>query len=463
MNRTALKFTLGIASLAAIAGLGLGISRLASMDSLQRFRPNREQKDPRRPTVFANNIEFTQYDGTRLIARGQVRELEATRSRDQVMLAGIQKGEYLTKDGKSVHFEAQQGVWNEIRKILAISTGARIWATDFDLKTASAVFESGKELLRISGKVTGKLFGGDVSAENMQIHLPTSTYEIGPVTWVGALQDDAGSKTRSKWTIKAKRTSRPVGDTEIWTEASATDGDIIVQADRIERNVKQDIMVATGHVRYFSRDANMTCTKATIYRKDKRALMEGAISMLIKSEGNQSLEVVPIEPLRPIVPDSIAASRPSAPKTEIDQQLDDEVRSGANRRKYPIQITCEKVDYTYAKGRRKAILTGAPQARQALPGDRWRAAWCTTALYDREAETLEMKSGSGKEVRIKTSLGDDLLATWFKVSTRENDDSYEAENLEGEVSVDDEDLKSEKDSTPPPAGSGSPRGRIGAR
>lgn len=76
-----------------------------------------------------------------------------------------------------------------------------------------------------------------------------------------------------------------------------------------------------------------------------------------------------------------------------------------------------------------------------------------------------MMSAGNKETRVKTSLGDDLRATWFLVSTKEGDDSWEAADLEGTVATDDDDLRNNRgNSTPPPTGSGGTgglRGRIG--
>ncbi|MBL8087151.1 MAG: hypothetical protein JNM85_03655 [Chthonomonas sp.] len=463
-RKSSIGWTLGLGLVAATVYFGgPALLKFAKSDTLSAYRSGSGALDPDKSTTFLRDVDFSHYDGDRLVTRGHVREMDITQSRERVTMRGIDKGEYLGEKNQVIRFEAPVGVWNQMAKMLSLSQGVRLFSGDFDLKTASALFESSRELLRIPGQIAGKFFKGDLKAQRLLYHIPTKTYQLGPVEWVGMLQEDDKSLKRTRWTIKADGATRGAGDTEVWTTAQATDGDVIVRADRIERNVKTDVLVATGNVRYYSRETNMTCKKATVYRKQKRAVLEGEVSMLVKPQDAQKLEVVEIPPLRPIVPDSIASSRPSAARTEEERTADDEVRSGSNRRKYPIQIYASKVDYNYARGSRRAVITGSPQARQELPGGRWRAAWCSEAIYDRERETLEMKSGD-QRVRIKTSLGDDLTASWFKVSTRDGDDSYEAKSLAGEVSVEDEDLQDSPPATePPPADGTTPRlrGPIG--
>jgi lipopolysaccharide export system protein LptA len=221
---------------------------------------------------------------------------------------------------------------------------------------------------------------------------------------------------------------------------------VIIKANQVERNVKTDVVVATGNVSYFSKKVNLLCDKVTIYRKEKRAVLEGNVSMLIKPEDQEKLEEVALAPLRPIVPEEIANSRPAPPTEKSDQekQLDDEVRSNQNRRKYPVQVLAAKIEYWYGEGSRRADITGAPQARQELPAGRWRQVWAYKAHYDGEKETLRLDSSPGhKETRIMTSLGDDIHANWFEVSTKEEDDAWSAEALDGIFVPDDNEIPKE--------------------
>ena len=63
------------------------------------------------------------------------------------------------------------------------------------------------------------------------------------------------------------------------------------------------------------------------------------------------------------------------------------------------------------------------------------------AFYDGEKETLLLNSTPGKkDTHFKDSIGDDLLASNFTVSTKEDDDEYEGEGIVGSFHADDEDL-----------------------
>jgi hypothetical protein len=92
---------------------------------------------------------------------------------------------------------------------------------------------------------------------------------------------------------------------------------------------------------------------------------------------------------------------------------------------------------------------------------RWRAVWTATAFYDGEKDLLKLVSPDGhKTTRVKTSLGDDLICNWFEISTKEDDDAWQAFGAEGVVYPDDEDIpkaKPDPNKKPPPL-----RGQIGA-
>lgn len=440
-----------------------GLVRLASLDPLASYRNAGDSAIAMR----MSNVEIRQYSRANLVATALIDTVEVSRDRNVSWLKTIRNGQYRSENGRVIRFEAGEGVWNQLGQVFLVRKAVHAHNQDLNLKSDQLQYEARTGIVRLPGKVAGDFVGGKLDATNLAYHLPSGTFEIGPVTWVGKvkLQDDVPAEKQNQlWTIKASGATRGANNVEIWKNAQATDGDVIVRAERIERNVKTDILVATGNVRYFSRDANMLAEKLTVFRKEKRAVAEGNISMLIKAEGDQKLEVVEIAPLRPVVPESISVTRPPAPSPE-ERQLDDEVRGSGNRRKYPTQVYAQRIEYWYRRGERRARITGSPQARQELPGGRWRQAWCAEAFYDREKETLKMMSAGNKETRVKTSLGDDLRATWFLVSTKEGDDSWEAADLEGTVATDDDDLRNNRgNSTPPPTGSGGTgglRGRIG--
>src|SRR6185436_7978450 len=106
--------------------------------------------------------------------------------------------------------------------------------------------------------------------------------------------------------------------------------------------------------------------------------------------------------------------------------------SGKTLRKYPVVITCTKVEYFYAKGKKRAIMTGSPKARQELRAGSWREITAPTAIYEEEKELLTLKSGEGgRDVRLKNSAGDDLVAESLAISTVEGKERMTGVKVEG--------------------------------
>lgn len=437
-----------IVATVAFTGLGIGgvyyLHGVLKLDPMARYRANLGAKKPGDIAIKMEDVSIRTFEGKRLVGKAHVGSLGITQDRRSIETFAITDGVYYADNGDPFNFVADEGVWSQDTKIFEARKGAKMTGKDLELSVDAFKYDQVLRKIEVPGDIQGKLSGGTVQAKTFAYMLRDNSYELGPVTWVGQVDTTGDAKKRSKWTIKAKSVNRPSGsEVEISLNAEATDGDVILKADKVERNVKTDVVTATGKVQYFSKEANLLCDKVTVFRKEKRAVLEGNVSMLIKPEDQERLEVTELQPLRPVVPDDIAATRPDAPTTrsEEEKRLDDEVRSTENRRKYPATLLAAKIEYWYADGQRKAIITGTPQARQELPGGRWRQIWANKAIYDGEKETLRLESSpEGRETRIMTSLGDDMRAKWFEVSTKENDDAWSAEDLDGVFMPDEDEI-----------------------
>jgi hypothetical protein len=433
----------GIAGVGLIAWSTIALRRIATIDPFASIRSTMNPRKNEEVTVQLGDVSVRFYEEAKLRGQARVGRLGITRDRMSLQCFAVTDGVYYTAKGDPFRFSASEAVWSQVGRTFEGRKAARVWAKDLDLKVEQFAYNQTSKIISVPGPLKGKLSGGDVEANGFWYQLTDNSYRLGPLTWVGQLdQVPDAEKKGSRWTIKAQSTSRASGsDVEVSKNAWATDGDVIIKAALVERNVKTDVVVATGKVPYFSKKANLLCDKVTIYRKEKRAVLEGNVSMLIKPEDQERLEEVELQPLRPIVPEEIAAGRPAAPtgKTDEEKQLDDEVRSTQSRRKYPVAVLAARIEYWYREGERRAEITGAPQAKQDLAGGRWRQVWAFKGYYDGEKETLRLDSTpTNKDVRIMTSLGDDIRAKWFEVSTKEDDDAWSAEDLDG-VFVADED------------------------
>lgn len=465
-----------IGTLAAVAAIVAGAVGLDYAREWMRIDPFAHLRPTNEPLgggvgIRMEDVDVWHYEGRKLVGRARVGEAIVQRNRQRIDLHRILEGFYFGDQNRNFRFTASEAHYDAMSRTLLVQGGASVTNKDMSLSAASFQYSQRTQQLQVHSPVTGRYFDGQVSAASLTYDLRTDEYNIGPATWTGTIQE-AEATQRRKWTFKTQGIAKRVGDIETWLKAEATDGEVIVMADRIDRDVKTDVITATGNVRYFGEDANLACEKAVVFRKEKRAVLTGNVTMLVKPENQKKLEVAPIPPLTPAVPEEISRERPPAPPADNqEKQLDEEVRSGRSKRKYPAMVYAQKVEYWYAKGSRRATITGNPQARQDLPGGRWRMAWAPVAYYDAEAETLKLVSSPGKkDTRFKTSLGDDLVASWFQVSTKENDDSWEGEGLQGDVYPDEEEVprtRSEGGATGgggSSGGGGNPlRGKIGSR
>jgi lipopolysaccharide export system protein LptA len=308
-----------------------------------------------------------------------------------------------------------------------------------DLKVPQFAFRSDTGDVHIPGGVNGKVSGGIANARGIEYNVNSGIMKAAHVRWEGKLAFDLqdGDQNASRvWSLEGDN-SKQVGDIQMCDNGIATDQNIAVLADHLERNKKTEILTATGHVRYFSSKTNMLCEKAVIERKIKKATLTGNVQMLLKAKEKQDTVSIEegIPPYRPVVPEEIAKNRPKADasgQTEEQKKLDEEIRSGKNARDYPTMCYADQVVYWYKKGERHAVITGNPQARQEFRENGWRQAWTNTAYYDGEKETLKLVSTDGKfDTRMLNSIGDDFVTDWVTFSTKEGDEDYEGGHMKG--------------------------------
>jgi len=431
------------------------------IDPFARYRPVGSEES-RRVGIRLEDVSVTSWSEGKLALTCEVDQVDVLRDRQHLSFFRVTDGVYRGKKG-AFHFTGPEARYNAGFQTFEVGKGARVWNKNLDLVTEGFLYRQKIDKLATLGTVKGRLFGGQVQAQALVYFPETELWEAGPISWTGRIgkdfQDVATTDTNKAWKIDAKYGKR-LGDLELYTEGTATDGEVIVKAPTIERNVKTDIVTCKGGVLYYSKRANVSCDQAVIYRKEKRAVLEGHVNMFIKPKNQEKLEVVEIPPFRPMVPEDIAKSRPPAPptKTAEEKKQDDELRSSQSAKKYPATVTSDRIEYWYKRGERRAVITGNPQARQDFPNGRWRYMWTFKAFYDDEKETLRLESSPGKkDTHVVTSIGDDLISVWFQTSTKEDgEDQWEGQGVEGTVISDDEDVNNRNRGTTPPPGGNKP-------
>jgi hypothetical protein len=445
------------------AAIGAGVvyvNWLLAIDPLAKFRTAQKRQRADEIGLQLGDVEFAIWDGSKQVGTCLAKRIDVRRDRQRTDLFEISNGRIFTEKGDFT-FTAPHASYEQRKQYFAALKGAKLKGKDIDLTVDGFSYHRRMDRLQTVGKVKGKFFGGNLLATNL-VYLPKEdAFSAGPIRWEGPGTKFAGElpgiKAQTRWTINADH-SKAKGDIITYLKGHATDGEVIIKANTIVHDRKTDVITATGDVLYYSAKANMTCEKVTVYRKERRALLEGSVTMLIKPKDLEKIEEAPIPPFRPIVPEAISANRPTAP-TPSDKDQNEAVRQGNSFRKYPTQLWAERIEYFYAKGSRRANISGSPQARQELPNGGWRHVWTNTAFYDAEGESLKLNSTPGKrDTKVRNSAGDDLIAEWFKVSTRENqEDEWEAAGLSGIVVSDDEPGSANPPASQPPPLSG----RIG--
>ena len=421
-----------------IAGVGLAIgygNHLLHSDPFSRFSHN--APPPQSILAKLNNVDIVQYHKDQLVGSAHVGELDIRQDQQTYDLSKVYNGVLATDQGV-VKFNADSATWDAGRLYLTVNSGAQVANKDFDLTVPSFTLDQSSGMLSVPREIRGRFFGGEITAKKFLYNVNTKDGSVGPAMWTGKpnLQDE-GTDNNTKWTFNANGAVFSHNGIETWHNATATDGDVIVQAPVIERNKKTDVITATGGCLYWSKKADMACDQVVVYRQEKRAVLTGNVRMLVKPKDEMEKEVkadtgeIPV--FHPEVPGSVVASNPAQGESQEDKDLDDEVRSGKTTRKYPSVILSNEVEYWYAKGNRHANITGSPQASQILANGRWRKVWATSGYYDGEKDTILLKRGDKQEVEMKDSIGDDILATDFLFSTQEDNEDWSGDGMHGYV------------------------------
>ena len=457
--------------LTLLGGVGFGVYKgtrqILKADPLAAYKKPIKNELPSNVAVFMKETDFTRVEPNQPAAKCFVKEMSIAQNRQMYDFVGVSKGQ-LTWKKALYEFSADRGNWNGYAKQLVLDGKVKLKGSKFDLDSQELSYDEVKKTLRVPRPVTGKLYGGDLKVANFLYNMDKEEYSTGAGEWKGVLANFAQGDvptvdTKKSWEFKYESYGRKDGF-DVFKNARATDGEVIIIAADIKREVKTDVLTASGDVKYFGKKANMIADKIVVYRKEKRAVVTGRVTMLVKpkSQENDKLVEGTLPPMLPAIPDSISKNRPPAPKdTEKQKQREDTVRSGSNLRDYPLTITAERIEYWYKKGERRAKINGNPQARQELPEGEWRYVWANSAFYDDEKEILKLDSAPGKrDVIMKNSLDDEMFGVSGTIVTKEGVDEFEFKTGNGKLTTtDDDDIPPTKSG----GGGGGLAGPIGNR
>jgi hypothetical protein len=437
-----------------IAATGFGIYRYASsilkQDPLAKYKKALPDELPDSVAIRSTDTQFNHFDEGKPRTSCDVKTIEVAQNRQVYTFTGIKNGKLEWK-GSVYHFEADHGSWNGFVKKMILNGPLKFKSSKFDLTSSVFNYDESRRQFSVPNQVVGTLFGGKLEAVNFTYALDKESYTSGKGKWVGIPPKELGGEMpiqtkQSVWDFEFEDSSSK-GDISYYTKGRATDGDIIIRAPKMEVNKKTDVLTATGRVHYFGTKANLIADKVVVYRKEKRAVLTGNVTMLVKPKEKQEEPATETElsPLPPAVPEAISSTRPPAPDDETTKKREDEIRSTKNLRQYPLIVLAPSIEYWYKKGERHAVITGNPQAHQELPDNGWRYVWANDAKYDGENELLSLFSLPKKrDVIMKNSVGDELYASSGILSTKEDDDTSSFKDGRGKMPTHDEDIPTDK-------------------
>ncbi len=445
------------------------IGKFIRIDAFSALRP-RNAGVSDEVGIELKSVSLRHYHGMKLVTTAQIQRVDVSKDRQSFDLYNVTDGVYHGNSGE-VHYAALKANWSAINRVLNVTERAHVWNADLNLETSNLTLEQKKQQVTAPKEIHGRLFDGQMTAGYFQYGIDTGEADAGSLHWMGtfSMLQDQPDTTPRKWDVQGDHYKRSKNsDVEQYTNGVASDGEIIIKAPKIERQVKSDVLTATGRVMYFSSKANVSADKVVVYRKERRAVLTGNVQMFVKPKKDKdkppAIEEIP--PFRPFVPVALASQHPTAPAISGPQSdrkaTEDQLRSAKNARDYPMSVKAERIEYWYHKGERRALINGDIQARQEFPNLSWRHIWTAEGQYDGEKETLKLISSKGKkDTRMKNSLGDDLIATWLLFSTKEDDDEYEGEGVTGVVFNSDDELPRDKPKDPstpavPPTSDSSP-------
>jgi lipopolysaccharide assembly outer membrane protein LptD (OstA) len=197
------------------------------------------------------------------------------------------------------------------------------------------------------------------------------------------------AKTR-RVEVTFQRLEEQQGKTRIGEGLVIRDGDTIMTAERAEQDIEAQVIRATGNLRVTDPRVELSADKLTIELKEKRALLEGNVKILVKPKQSEE--------------------QAAEPATEETRSLKTEMRE-------PVQITCDRAENLYQK--KIITLTGNLKMVQMLKENgKTRTLTAQKALYNSRTEQVQLIG----EVHGVDEKGQELLAPEILVSVKEGDE-----------------------------------------
>jgi lipopolysaccharide export system protein LptA len=423
--RPVFKALVAVACLALVPALYNWARYLWALDPFAKY--SSKWSDPFGGNIGSvmDNLDVTFYSGSSKTVSFHADKLEVRRDKQFIAVDGITRGTVYKSQKPEAEFSAAKAEYEARNTVVKVSGGATLKGKGFQVGADALTIDDTKKTITVPAATSGIYRNGKVKVASLRLNYGNSSAVATGIVWTGP-SPVPGQENRDIQ-IRAKRfegTSDP--NVDVYFDAEAIDRDALMRAPKITYDKDADVIKMEGGCEYFGPDAIVRAPAVTVYRKEKRAVAAGDVHVTVKPEKEKG--VVGIPPAEPVLPKGMQQPE--------NRDIDNDLRSGKTVRKYPVSITCTKVEYWYAKGKKKAVMTGAPKARQELRAGSWREITAPTAIYEEEKELLTLiSSAGGRDVRMKNSAGDDLMAETLVISTVEGKEKMSGTRIEGVMKV----------------------------
>lgn len=425
-----IKLGAGVLGLLALPFIYGGVRGFLSQDPFGYF--DRQWADPFGGEVGSvmKDVRATVYERGQKKAEFGVDQLDIRRDKQYMMLFGLHDGKVFDRGAEQATFDATKASYNAAEELMTILGVAHVKGKDYDLIAPAAKVDIRNKRVVMAEGIKGTLLGGALTADKVELGYGVGKHIATNVEWRGKPPANGIIQSRDLQVRAARTEFTADPNVTIFYDAEAIDENALMRGKKITIDHSKDVITIEGGGEYYGPEAILSAPKVVVYRKQKKAVAtgtKGGVYLLVKPEGEKGIPVIDKQPAQPVLPPGL--SQPQSDET-------DELRSAKSLRKYPVVITASNVEYSYAKGSKKAVITGEPKALQQLRAGSWREVTAPRAEYEEEKEILSLFSvGEGKEVTMKNSAGDDFIGKSVRIGTKPGKETLSGIALEGVMKV----------------------------
>jgi lipopolysaccharide export system protein LptA len=393
-----------ILAMVCIAGLAWCVHRLQQIDPFARLNP-----------LYADagmgNV-LVRFSETEVIARQlnaplwhmKVLRADLSRDRQRWLLDGVQEAVLYDNGKPAWRLTAAQALYEGASRFLQVAD-ARLYGNPVRLTCSQATWRDQTRELQCMGIIQGFLRDGEFTAQTLRylggekrliaegVRLVMRT-SLEPVAFLQSEppRQNTGEKQAKTRRVEVtfKRLEEQQGKTRIGEGLVIRDGDTIMTADRAEQDIEAQVIHASGNLKVTDPRVDISADKLTIELKEKRAVLEGNVKILVK---------------------------PKQSEEQAAQPTSEETRSLKTEMREPVQITCDRAENLY---QRKIItLTGNLKMVQILKeSGKTRTLTAQKAVYNSRTEQVQLIG----EVHGVDEKGQELIAPEIVVSVKEGDE-----------------------------------------